>query len=328
MADAPATAWPTIKLQTNVPLLGLLKYADYRQGRDWADPDEGGKIKKLPDQISLRGLWGEEGKTLAQATLYVPLAFVAELCAMGALVASKENDAKGNPRYTVGSPGRGLRIVKREQGKKKPVHIHWQGEPEGAPAGATPPAQPAAASSAAPAPAKPAQTPREQRPGKLQTAAEIERDAAIQLLKSAKTGRIRLTELTTTFEGCLAAAELAWQRFLRLHEPAKNVNEDHYLDLVERVAVHFSIQLAQERVQVVSREKLAELRRIAGLPEKTKEKPRMEPPPPTAPVVDDTPHPLPPSEREPMSLDAFDEDASFNQETPDMDYEDDNDLPF
>src|SRR5512146_2591952 len=172
MADTPSgSAWPTLKLQTNIPLVGILKYADYRAGRDWTDP-ESKETKRLPDQLELKGQWGEENKPLAAAKVYVGLSFIGELVAMGALEQLRENDDKGHPRYKVLSPKQ-LRIVKREQGKKKPVYIHWVGEPEGAPKG-TPQAQPAAAAQPAAPATAPKDTPREQRPGKLRTAGELE----------------------------------------------------------------------------------------------------------------------------------------------------------
>ena len=162
------------------------------------------------------------------------------------------------------------------------------------------------------------ETPREQRPGRLKTASELEREAALQLYQSGKGARNRLREFSHTFEACLLTAQTTVHTFLAGRAGAAPDLATE-LVMIEKVAMHYSIQMAQEKQHVISRDRLEELKRLAGVTTKPRKESAPMTAPVTAPIVDHTPSPLPPSEREPMELDGFDE--------PDQHQEDD-DLPF
>lgn len=140
------------RLQTNIPVVGLLKYADYATS------------KEGDDQVRLTGDWvelGPEGeKPLGRGRFYLHLAVVGQLKDAG-LIRERGRDKNGNPAYEViGTPK--IRIVRREyveEGKKKtettvtadgapPAQTSNGPAPQGQP---TPPASAPAPSTAPPA---------------------------------------------------------------------------------------------------------------------------------------------------------------------------------
>jgi len=142
-------ATSTLKLQTNIPLTGFVRYANYYKGKPWKDPKDGTE-KVLPDQIQLKGSW--DGST--DEGLYLPLALLGQMLDMGLLRQEQQPDQRGNPAYTVLNGTRKVRVLKTEDGKKKPIHISWADAP--ATTAAAPPAaaskpQPSAPTATAPA---------------------------------------------------------------------------------------------------------------------------------------------------------------------------------
>lgn len=129
----------TFRLQDNIPVVGILKYADYA-------PSEKGD-----DQIALKGDWveltpdGEKG--LGAARVYLHMSVRDQLLALGVLREDGQ-DKNGHPAYKVnGAPK--VRIVRATpvvDGKKQAITTATlDGNPAPAPAAPKPTAQSAAA---------------------------------------------------------------------------------------------------------------------------------------------------------------------------------------
>lgn len=125
----------TLKLQTNIPLTGFVRYANYWKGKPWTD--DKGVSKILPDQIQLKGSW--DGST--DEGLFLPVSLVGQMLDMGLLRQEQQPDERGNPKYTVMNGTRKVRVLKTEDGKKKPIYISWADAPATAAAPAAAPQQ-------------------------------------------------------------------------------------------------------------------------------------------------------------------------------------------
>ena len=97
-----------LKLQTNLPLEGRLKFADFQKSKreDWSD------------QIKLKGDFHGPGYAgEADSLVYLNIAVVNDLVKIG-VVEDAGNDAEGNPQFRVIHEGP-IRLTKKEEGKRK-----------------------------------------------------------------------------------------------------------------------------------------------------------------------------------------------------------------
>jgi hypothetical protein len=233
-------ATSTLKLRTNVPLTGFVKYANYWKGKPWADPEKGGAIKQLPDQIQLKGSW--DGST--DEGLFLPISLLGTMFDMGLLRQETVNDERGNPKYTVMNGARKVRVLKSEDGKKKPIYISW--------ADAPPPEQQAAA----PAAASPAAAPQ---PAISPPPAKKAAPPAIgngEQEKLRKEHRRRLKVIGETQANTWRLAKAAIDELLGEWSIERTKIPTHvYLDLIARFAATSSIEAFRQQLVVEHKKK-------------------------------------------------------------------------
>lgn len=138
-----ATASTTIKLQTNIPLVGLLKYCDYAVSKN----------EKYGDQICVKGEfdgYGENGQSAGSGRVYLPLTMEGKLQSIGVI---GPKSAAGNYPFLVGSPR--VRFLKTEiDGNKTLITPELLGSSQ-APARSAPPASAPSSRGPGPAPQSP-----------------------------------------------------------------------------------------------------------------------------------------------------------------------------
>lgn len=103
MTAAPAQGSSTIKLKTNIPLIGVVQYADYAKTKN----------PEYSDQIKLKGNFDGHG----EASVYLPLP-VASALIKDNLARGNGTDRDGNPAYQWLHKGK-VQILKSEDGQKK-----------------------------------------------------------------------------------------------------------------------------------------------------------------------------------------------------------------
>ena len=161
------------KLQTNIPVTGRPQYVNYWTGKDWKDP-ETGKVKKLPDTVSIKGTWDVDADTVS----FLPLGLVTDMMNMG-MIEDNGTNQYGNPDYRVIKDDP-IRITKTEDGKSRYTVIEWA---DGAPAQA------------------------QQQPTAAPMPAEVRRQVATNEQKS---DRAKFKALVGTFKCCMATAWGLW----------------------------------------------------------------------------------------------------------------------
>ena len=105
-----------IEVQTNIPIVGTIKYADYSHS-DYA------KKEGYDPQLALNGMWNGE-----QGVLYTPLFLRDSLMELGALEDNGQRSNRGDPKYRVVDPSSVVTVLKAETAEG----IRWTAEVEGA----------------------------------------------------------------------------------------------------------------------------------------------------------------------------------------------------
>lgn len=231
-----------LKLMTNVPLTGFAKYANYYKGKKgWTDPEDG-KVKDLPDNIQLKGSWdGTQDESL-----FLPIALVGVMLEMGLLRQENHDDKYGCPAYTVLNQARKIRVLKTEDGKKRPISISWA---DGA---AAPAASPPTARAATPSqPTQPQQPAKETR-----GAAPPEPTDAAKLDKLRRAHRRRLQAIAETTANAWRAGAVELDKFLleRSIEKTK-LPSQIYFEMLHSMGSTNAIQAHREQLIVEHRPK-------------------------------------------------------------------------
>ena len=102
-----ASKTQTIKLQTNIPIVGVLKYVDYSKSR----------VEGWQDQLCLKGTWDGHG----EGRVYLPV-WLADKMIEQNIVDEDGQDRYENPAYRVTYAGR-VQILREEHGTKKVTTI-------------------------------------------------------------------------------------------------------------------------------------------------------------------------------------------------------------
>jgi hypothetical protein len=223
-------ATSTLKLQTNIPLTGFVRYANYYKGKPWTDDQ--GVSKMLPDQVQLKGSW--DGSS--DEALFLPMSLVGQMLDMGLLRQDQQPDKFGNPAYTVLNGTRKVRVLKTEDGKKKPVHISWA---DASATAAAPAAQTAA-------PSTPAQPAKAAAPAQPRQDADAQKRAEIR-----KAHRRALKTLGDTQANAWRGAKSQVDLLLAEWSIERTKIPTHvYLDLVARFAATSSIEAFRQNLIV------------------------------------------------------------------------------
>jgi len=240
-----------LKLRTNVPLLGTVQQVAYFKGKDWADPNEGGKIKRLPDSLRLRGLFGEQGQTPRDTVVFLNVALLGEMLNIGLLRQEPGENSYGCPFYTVLNTTRTLRILKTEDGKKKPIFVSWAdaGQPELAAATTGQAAGGATGPRSTPSTPAQANTPAERRPASPVPGPAPTDEQKLEKIRKAHRRRLaQIAEMT----GCawdLAKVEI--DAFLeRIGATRAGMPTAVYFDMIARFAASVNIQAERENLDV------------------------------------------------------------------------------
>ena len=227
-------ATSTLKLQTNIPLTGFVRYANYYKGKPWKDPKDGTE-KVLPDQIQLKGSW--DGST--DEGLYLPLALLGQMIDMGLLRQEQQPDQRGNPAYTVLNGTRKVRVLKTEDGKKKPIHISWADAP--ATTTAAPPAAASKPQSPAPTAAAPARAASPSKP----------KPDSVELEKLRKLHRRALATIGETQANAWRGAKYQIDLLLAEWSIERTKIPTHvYLDLIARFGASSGIEAFRQNLVV------------------------------------------------------------------------------
>lgn len=249
-------ALETIKLQTNIPLVGLITGAAHAGGKEWTDPNTG-EVKQLPDQVAIVGNWDGVGPR----RLYLDVTLGLELVNLGVLKMDvPPPPAAQQARWAVLVSNRKVQILKKEEGKRKPVYVTWAnggGPPPAAPASVP---TPAAAPPSAPPPPRPTPT-------------DAEKHAAQLRLH-----RRRLVEMRDTMGAALDVAKQVWdQRLERWYTEAqpRKLTDMEYLTLIQKTGSSLAIQMFRESVVIPA---------PAPAPAPVPEAKPAPPPPPVPPV--------------------------------------------
>lgn len=107
----------TIRLQTNIPLVGTIRRVFYNEGKEWTDPATG-KTKDLPAQIAVIGEWAG---VAGEARVYLP-AFLADR--LEELAILTVTDRGGEPQYRITAGAEPVEIMRSEDGRKKVTTIN------------------------------------------------------------------------------------------------------------------------------------------------------------------------------------------------------------
>lgn len=230
-------ATSTLKLQTNIALTGFVRYANYYKGKPWTD--DKGVSKILPDQVRLKGSW--DGST--DEGLFLPVSLVGQMLDMGLLRQEQQPDERGNPKYTVLNGTRKVRVLKTEDGKKKPIYISWADAP--AAVAGQQPAAPAAAGAA------PARQPAATRPAATAHPTKPSNGDAVKLEQLRKEHRRALKVISDTQANAWRVAKYQVDLLLAEWSIERTKIPTHlYLDLVARFAATSSIEAFRQNLVV------------------------------------------------------------------------------
>lgn len=237
-----------LKLKTNVPLTGFAKYANYYKGKKgWTDPEDG-KVKDLPDNIQLKGSW--DGTQ--DDSLFLPIALLGTMLDMGLVRQEQGNDKFGCPAYTVLNQTRKIRVLKTEDGKKRPIYISWADAPppENQP---TQQSNPPAARASTPPPSQTAQQPPAKATGPAKTTDEPD---AVKIEKLKRAHRRRLQAIAETTANAWRAGAVELDKFLleRSIEKTKLPSQIYY-EMLHSMGSTNAIQAHREQLIVEHRPK-------------------------------------------------------------------------